>query len=214
MAARYVPASGDLGGDWYDVFELPGGRFTVVMGDVVGHGLDAAIVMGRLRSALRAYALDYDDPAEALRHLDREICHFEPEVLATVIVGMATPPYDEWRFSSAGHFAPLVGVNGEPGQLADVSADRLLGVDPDPPRRSTTIGIPHSGYFCLFTDGLVERRQASRRSDAVEANIARLADALARFDDPEMGCIRVLTEVVGDDDPDDDIALLIAQRVA
>src|SRR4051812_28293009 len=93
IAARYVPADGDLGGDWYDVFELPDGRLGLVMGDVVGHGLEAAIVMGRLRSALRAYALEHDDPAEVISRLDRKICHFETDVLATVIFGVSAAPF-------------------------------------------------------------------------------------------------------------------------
>jgi serine phosphatase RsbU (regulator of sigma subunit) len=214
MAARYVPASGDLGGDWYDVFELPGDRLAVVMGDVEGHGLDAAIVMGRLRSALRAYALDADDPADVLRRLDREMCHFEPDVLATVVMGMTSAPYEEWRFSSAGHFPPLVGEAGQPATMATVPRNRLLGVYPDTARQSGVVRIPPGGYFCLFTDGLVERRPQPGEGDVVDANIARIAETLADFDDPEMRCIRILSDVVGDRDTDDDIAVLVAQRLA
>jgi sigma-B regulation protein RsbU (phosphoserine phosphatase) len=209
-----VPASGDLGGDWYDVFELPDERLVVVMGDVEGHGLDSAIVMGRLRSALRAYALYQSDPAEVLRRLDREMCHFEPDVLATVLVGMATPPYEEWRFSSAGHFPPLVGEPGQPATLATMPRDRLLGVDPDAIRRSGTVRMPSEGYFCMFTDGLVERRPHPGDGDIVEDNLARIVQALSEFDDPEMGCIRILADVVGDQEAEDDIAVLIAQRRA
>jgi sigma-B regulation protein RsbU (phosphoserine phosphatase) len=217
MAARYVPASGDLGGDWYDAFQLPGEppRFAIVMGDVAGHGLEAATIMGRLRSALRAYALFNEDPAEVLRRLDRKVCHFEPEAMATVFLGVADEPYETWRFSSAGHFPPLIGTDGGLAELADIEIDRLIGADPDAARHSTTVHIPPGGYFCIFTDGLVERRPSDGDGDddLVAANIARVAEALMNFGDPEMGCIRVLTEVVGDADPEDDIAVLIAQRV-
>ena len=70
LAARYVPGRGAVGGDWYDVFTLPGGQVCVTVGDVAGSGLAAAVIMGRIRSALRAYALETTDPAEVLRRLD------------------------------------------------------------------------------------------------------------------------------------------------
>ncbi|MFL6089055.1 MAG: PP2C family protein-serine/threonine phosphatase [Aeromicrobium sp.] len=213
MAARYVPASGDLGGDWYDVFPLPDDRLVVVMGDVAGHGLESAIVMGRLRSALRAYALDADNPADVLSRLDREVCHFEPDVLATVVLGITEPPYLEWSFSSAGHFPPLVGAVGRPAQRITMPTDRVIGVDFHTQRHTTTVDIAPGGYFCLFTDGLVERRHPAADSDVIEENIAKVSEALSEFDDPEMGCISVLTEVVGDRDAEDDIAILIAQRL-
>jgi sigma-B regulation protein RsbU (phosphoserine phosphatase) len=73
-----------VGGDWYDVFHLPSGRLGVVIGDVAGRGLSATVVMGRLRSALRAYALEFDNPAEVLAKLDRKVQHFEPRIMATV----------------------------------------------------------------------------------------------------------------------------------
>ena len=213
IAARYVPADGDLGGDWYDVFELPGGRLGVVMGDVVGHGLQAAIVMGRLRSALRAYALDHEDPAEVLSRLDRKICHFEPDVFATVVFGVSTAPFTEWRFSSAGHQPPLVGQTGRPARATDLRTDPLLGVLPDTPRHSEVLAVPAGGFLCLYTDGLVERRptRVAGTTDTIGQNLERLADALAQDGDPEMRCIRALAEVVGDHVADDDIAILVAQ---
>ncbi|GAB7003072.1 SpoIIE family protein phosphatase [Nocardioides sp. AN3] len=212
IAARYVPADGDLGGDWYDVFELPDGRLGLVMGDVAGHGLEAAIVMGRMRSALRAYALDHDDPAEVLSRLDRKICHFEPDALATVTFGVASAPFTEWRFSSAGHYPPLVGVPGQPAVAAELRPDRLLGVSPDADRQSALVSVPAGGFLCLYTDGLVERRPVGGRTltETVDDNTARLTAALADATDPEMGCIRALAEVVGDHIAEDDIAVLVA----
>ncbi|WP_300682949.1 GAF domain-containing SpoIIE family protein phosphatase [Nocardioides sp.] len=214
LAARYVPADGDLGGDWYDAFELPGQRLCLVMGDVVGHGLQAAIVMGRLRSALRAYALDHDTPDEVLTRLDRKICHFEPDVQATVLVGMAEAPYDVWQFSAAGHFAPFLATPDGPGEAVPVPHDALLGVMPDVRRRATVVSVPEGGRLCLFTDGLVERRPTSDQSaeELLDQGFARLSAALAAPGDAEMSCIRVLTGVVGDAVAEDDIAVLIAQR--
>jgi len=84
MAVRYVPGAGVVGGDWYDVFTLPTGQLGVVIGDVAGSGLPAAVIMGRMRSALRAYALETVDPAGVLAKLDAKMQHFEPGALATV----------------------------------------------------------------------------------------------------------------------------------
>ena len=86
LAGRYLPAgAGGVGGDWYDVFLLPTGRVGVVMGDVLGRGLRAAVVMGRLRSALRAYALEAAEPGEVLERLDRKLQHFEAGQMTTVL---------------------------------------------------------------------------------------------------------------------------------
>jgi serine phosphatase RsbU (regulator of sigma subunit) len=214
IAARYVPAEGDLGGDWYDVFQLPGRRLGVVMGDVVGHGLDSAVIMGRLRSALRAYALDYDDPAVVLSRLDRKICHFEPNAFATVVLGIASEPYAEWRFSVAGHLLPLVGGPGSSTAPIDAPIDPLLGLDPGVERHSTTVTVPDGGFVCLFTDGLVERRPGPEDGDVefVEENLAKMIKVLTPSDDPELSCIRLLSEVVGDYAAEDDIAVLVARR--
>lgn len=88
LAARYVAGSGNVGGDWYDVFLLPEGKLGVVAGDVAGSGLAAAVIMGRMRSTLRAYILQAADPAAALRILDRKIQYFEPAAMATVLYGL------------------------------------------------------------------------------------------------------------------------------
>ena len=77
IAARYVPGSGQVGGDWYDVFVLPSGELGLVVGDVAGSGLGAAVIMGRIRSALRAYALEFPGPADVLGKLDRKMQYFE-----------------------------------------------------------------------------------------------------------------------------------------
>ncbi len=213
IAARYIPAAGDLGGDWYDVFELPDGRLGLVMGDVVGHGLESAIVMGRLRSSLRAYALEHEDPAEVLWRLDRKICHFEPGAFATVIYGVASAPFTQWLFSSAGHYPPLIGLPGRPAFPADFAPDRMLGVSPDAHRTSTTVNLAPGALLCLYTDGLVERRpgHSGSSNDPVTENRDLLGRALGEGGDPEMGCFRALADVVGDPVSDDDMAILVAR---
>ncbi|HEY7274460.1 MAG TPA: SpoIIE family protein phosphatase, partial [Trebonia sp.] len=119
LAARYVPGSGNVGGDWYDVFLLPDGKLGVVIGDVAGSGLSAAVVMGRMRSTLRAYILQAADPAAALRMLDRKMQYFEPDAMATVLYGLYTPGTGELTYSTAGHLPPVLAAPGghPPGML-------------------------------------------------------------------------------------------------
>lgn len=217
IAARYVPADGDLGGDWYDVFQLPDDRVGIVMGDVAGHGLVAAVVMGRLRSALRAYALEHSDPAEVLRLLDMKISHFEAGAIATVLYAVAEPPYDHFVISSAGHLAPVLVTAEGSAQATDVAPDPPVGVRFSTDVRSrhtTTVKLPVGASLCLFTDGLVERRPARGDLDAdqIGDGLRRLLH-LARPGNADTACTTVLTELVGEDVTEDDIAILIVRRL-
>ena len=211
IAARYVPADGDLGGDWYDVFRLPGERIGIVMGDVAGHGLGAAVIMGRLRSALRAYALEHANPAHVLALLDMKISYFEAGAVATVLYAVAEPPYDCFMVSSAGHLPPyLVSAAGD-AWVADVSPDPPLGVrsaSEDPwSRQAVAVTVPTGASLCLFTDGLVERRPVRGDVDQLDG-LNRLIAAL-RPGDAEAACDALLNELVGDDITGDDIAVLV-----
>jgi len=135
MAARYIPGTGTVGGDWYDVFTLPGGQLGLVIGDVAGSGLAAAVIMGRMRSSLRSYALQSSDPAEVLAMLDRKMQHFEPGAIATVAYAVIDPALDRIRISSAGHLPPVIAPPAQLAQMADVPADLMIGVAADEPRR-------------------------------------------------------------------------------
>ena len=158
LAVRYLPAEGDLGGDWYDIFVLPSGKVGMVMGDVEGHGLRSAVVMGRLRSALRAYALEHEDPAEVLGRLDRKLCHFESEITATVSYAVTEPPFDTLLICTAGHPPPLIAGSGQrEAQEAQVPAGLILGIDPDRQRQSHELVLEQDAALVFYTDGLVER---------------------------------------------------------
>ena len=126
MAARYIPGTGTVGGDWYDVFTLPTGELGLVIGDVAGSGLTAAVIMGRMRSSLRSYALQSRDPAEVLALLDRKMQHFEPAAIATVQYAVMVPALDEVRISSAGHLPPVIAIPGQAAQLADLPGDLMI----------------------------------------------------------------------------------------
>jgi serine phosphatase RsbU (regulator of sigma subunit) len=216
VAVRYLPSDGDLGGDWYDVFALPDGRVAFVMGDVQGHGLRSAVVMGRLRSALRAYALEHEDPAEVLQLLDRKLCHFENETLATVAFAVAAPPFDELRISLAGHPPPVVAEPGaDAGEVAHVVTDILLGVAPDTVRKTQTIPLPVGSSVALHTDGLLDVRPGiAGHEDPYGYRLGRVCRALVPGIDAESACATVIAAALGDDDLQDDVALLVIRRTA
>src|SRR5204863_2427481 len=154
MAARYIPGRGAVGGDWYDVFTLPSGQLCVTVGDVAGSGLPAAVIMGRMRSALRAYALETTDPAEVLGRLDRKMQHFEPDAMATVVYAVFEPGLDQMHVALAGHFPPVIARPGQPAELADVQTGELSGVVPRAQRPVTTVATPRGTPLCFFTAGL------------------------------------------------------------
>jgi serine phosphatase RsbU (regulator of sigma subunit) len=206
MAARYVPGTGNVGGDWYDVFPLPTGEICTVIGDVAGTGLPAAVIMGRIRSVLQAYALQTADPAELLDRLDRKMRYFEPDALATVLCAMISPTRDQIRICSAGHLPPIIARPGEPATPVDVTPDLLIGMPALKPRRVSTLDFPPGAVLCLYTDGLVERRD-----QPIDHGIARLC-AVVTTAEPEAGCASVMAAMADYSPHTDDIALLIVRR--
>ncbi len=208
LAARYIPGEGRVGGDWYDVFTLPSGELCVVMGDVAGSGLKAAVIMGRIRSALRAYALETTDPGEVLDRLDRKMQHFEDDVMATVLYAVIDPSLEEMRVCLAGHFPPVIARPGQAAELAEVAPGLVIGVVPGVRRPVTTVPIPSGALVCFYTDGLIERP-----GEPIDDGLARLCRAV-RAEPAEAACATVMQALVGADAPRDDIALLILRRQA
>jgi len=206
MAARFVPGSGNVGGDWYDVFALPSGSVCAVIGDVTGSGLNAAVIMGRMRSALRAYALETEDPADMLERLNRKMGHFEPDVMATVLCAVIIPSLEEIRMSCAGHLPPLLAPPGQPAEAVKVAADLPIGLATPRPRRVITASFPPGAVLCLYTDGLVERRDRP-----LDDGIARLC-AAATAADPERACASVMAAMASYVTHTDDVALLMLRR--
>jgi serine phosphatase RsbU (regulator of sigma subunit) len=203
IAARYVPGDGQVGGDWYDVFALPSGELCLVMGDVAGSGLEAAVIMGRMRSALRAYALETSDPADVLTKLDRKMQHFEPEAMATVLYAVLNPTAGQVRVSVAGHFPPIVAAPGQQAALADIAGDVPIGVADGWHRHATTLHLVPGSTLCFFTDGLVERRD-----EPLDDRIAQLGQAVSAGP-PESVCASVMRTLMGAKHVGDDVALLV-----
>ena len=208
MAARYVPGSGQVGGDWYDVFPLPSGEVCAVIGDVAGTGLEAAVIMGRIRSVMQAYALETADPAEVLDRLDHQMRLFEPEAMATVLCAMVSPARGHIRVCSAGHLPPILARPGQPAVLADVAPDLLIGVSSPKRRQVSTLDFPPGAVLCLYTDGLVERRD-----QPLDEGIARLRAAVTA-QDPEAACASVMAAMAGYSPHTDDVALLMLRRTS
>jgi phosphoserine phosphatase RsbU/P len=210
LAARYVPGSGAIGGDWYDVFSLPSGELCVTVGDVAGSGLAAAVIMGRMRSVLRAYALETTDPAEVLGKLDRKMQHFEPDALATVLYAVIEPGLDQMHVALAGHFPPVIARPGEAAVLADVQPGSMIGMGLGLRARRpvSTLPVPPGALLCFYTDGLVERRD-----EVIDDGLDRLCRAVTA-QPVEAACAAVMGALVGNEPARDDIALLMVRRQA
>jgi len=208
MAARYVPGHDfGIGGDWYDVFALPSGWLGVVIGDVSGHGLASAVVMGRVRSALRAYALVCDDPASALTLLDRKVHHFETGNLTTALYGMISPDRTTIHLSLAGHLPPILASPGVPPVVPEIPVGPPLGIGrPAAVRSTTTIDFPAGAVLVCYTDGLVEHR-----GEIIDVGIKRLVDSI-RPDAAETVCTAIMAST-GIEQPTDDIAVLAVRRL-
>jgi putative methionine-R-sulfoxide reductase with GAF domain len=202
-AARYVPgAEVGVGGDWYDLFALPSGRIGAVIGDVVGNGLRAAVVMGRIRSALRAYALESDDPADVLTRLDRKIQHFEPDAMATAIYAVLEPSLERVTVSVAGHPPPVLAEPGRPARLVEAPADLPLGAYPNVRRRTLHVPLTPAAVMFFYTDGLIERR-TRQLDEGFELLLAAVTPGPA-----EQVCATVMTALIGDQPTNDDVAIL------
>lgn len=209
LAARYVPGGhGQMGGDWYDVLVMPSGTIWIVIGDVVGRGMPAAMAMGRLRGAVRAYALELTDPAELLRRLDRHVRHFDPDVMATVLCGALDPSCSQLRLSSAGHLPPIVSQGADlPSALCELPIDPPLGVDASRPRRSCTVEVTPGAGFCFYTDGLVERRGVP-----LDDGLERLRQTVTAGS-AESVCAAIMSAMIGDTTAEDDVAILLMRRL-
>ncbi len=175
--AVYRPAEheAEVGGDWYDAIELDDGRIVVSIGDVAGHGLDAAVVMGNVRQAIRVVAqLTDHDPVMMLDAVDRNLRRESPGKIVTAFIGIVDPVARTLAFSSAGHPPPLLVANG---RIRPLSTRGLpLGLRDIARGTLDAVGLPRRGTLVLYTDGLIE---STRDLDEGEA---RLREALDRAD--------------------------------
>jgi serine phosphatase RsbU (regulator of sigma subunit) len=176
------------------------------MGDVAGSGLAAAVTMGRLRTVLRAYALDLEDPADLLSKVDEHILLFEPATLATALCATLEPEHQTLLISTAGHPPPALAGPDRSAEILKLHHDLPLGVDPTRPRHSSTISLTSGSTICFYTDGLIERRDAS-----LDAGLDRLRQAMTP-DRAGPACAAIMSQLVGSDRIRDDIAILTLSR--
>lgn len=206
IASRYRPAQAtyEIGGDWYDVLPLEGDKTALVVGDVMGSGIDAAATMGRLRTATSAFA-DLDlDPAQVLQHLDKITSGLE-HYIATCVYAVYDPHRAVCHIATAGHLPPALVRNGKRPELIDLPSGTPLGVG-GVPFETITFALDPDDRLVLYTDGLVETRHHS--IDERLETLLRLLDAPEHS--LEETCDRLLRELRRPDDPDD-VALLIAR---
>jgi PAS domain S-box-containing protein len=215
IAVRYMPAAeaARVGGDWYDAFLQPGGTTMLVIGDVVGHDTAAAAAMGQLRGLLRGIAT-YSDagPGEVLRGLDASMATLQTRTLATAAIARFEQTPDElargvtrMRWANAGHLPPLV-INPD-GSVAELSAwrgDLLLGVDPEAQRRESVVTLDRGSTVLLYTDGLIERRDAD-----LDDGMVRLRDVVMELaGSPLEELLDEVLERLVHGRPEDDVALV------
>ena len=207
LAARYVPGAvgSQVGGDWYDVIPLPSGEIGLVMGDVVGHDLDAAADMGQLRNALRACAADGAPPDEVLQQLNRLCLQQDLGGMATLLYAVLDPVLGTLRMANAGHYPPLL-VTADGGRFLESDACPPVGAIREVRYTSALHRLPAGSLLVLYTDGLIERRDV-----AVEEGMSRLERLVhtpVDGDGLEGLCDAVLDGMLADLPSDDDVALL------
>lgn len=209
VAGRYLPARDEVGGDWYDVIELDRGSMGIAIGDVVGHGVRAAAMMGQLRTALRAYAIDGNAPAAVLQRVDRLLQTIRGRGMATAAYGTFGLESGELRLANAGHPPPLiVAPDGEP-RFVEVAPGPPLGTVAYPTFRETVVTLGPEEIVLLYTDGLIEVR-----GESLQAGLDRLLECARGASSADGLCDHVIRELAHWAASADDIAVVALQNAA
>jgi PAS domain S-box-containing protein len=211
LCARYLPGErAEVGGDWYDVVPFNDGRVALVIGDVAGHGVRSAAVMGQLRNALRAFAGEGYEPTGLVERLNRFVFENGPDDMATLCYAVADPRDGTFIVVSAGHPPPIVlGTDGRTRWL-DTVGGPPVGADPRSHYRASSCVLQPGDTVVLYTDGLVERRRES-----LDVGLTRLQHTLESTPSPgdlEHLCDHVTATLVPDGGADD-VALLTVRYV-
>ncbi|MGW1808983.1 SpoIIE family protein phosphatase [Streptomyces sp. NPDC002078] len=209
IATRYLPGTrlGRIGGDWFDTIKLPGSRTALVVGDVMGHGLNSAAMMGQLRTAVQTMATMETPPAQLLRNLDDLARRLGDSYLATCLYAVYDPIRGELHLANAGHIPPVL-VRAEDGssELLDLPTGAPIGVG-GVPFEATRVKVSPGDRLVLCTDGLVEVRGCDI-GEGLAALCESAAHPAASMDDACDTIIRALNTRGG---RKDDVALLMAR---
>ncbi|MFJ9732058.1 SpoIIE family protein phosphatase [Streptomyces sp. NPDC101171] len=213
FAVRYEPATRPLevGGDWYDTVALPDGRIGIVVGDCVGRGLEAASVMGQLRSACRALMLQDASPSRTLMALDQFAASVPGALCTTVFCGVLEPATGKLTYSSAGHPPGILAHPDGTVRLLDEGRSLPLAVRPGRQRPEAACTLPARATLLLYTDGLVERRRRP-----LSAGIDQAGDAVQDGRDSPIDDLAtdIMAKLAPADGYDDDVALLLYRHPA
>jgi PAS domain S-box-containing protein len=207
LAVRYLPATGGVhvGGDWYDVFPLGRDRVALAIGDVVGHSISSASIMGQIRSLLRAYTLEHPAPEEVLRRTNAAVCQLLPDALASAFYAVLDLSTGDLAYANAGHPPALVDSgDGRVGYLNGASG-AMLGVTTGTDYTASHRRLAPGARLLLFTDGLIEDRQrdiAEGFSDLARAMRASLAQTA------EQACQCAQAAMLGSGARADDVCML------
>ena len=207
IAARYLPVGGRnlVGGDWYEVIRLPFGRSLLVMADVMGHGMEAAVDMSNYRSIIRDLGSMDLPPHGILAHLDTVIAQNESARPATCLLAVADPNRGRWTLASAGHLPPALFVAGRPTTLIPTPIGPPLGTGVGGYEQVTVDLLPDQ-ILLLYTDGLVERR-----GEDIDVSLARLASVASPPTGELEQLLHMVLHALASSTSDDDIAVLAAR---
>jgi PAS domain S-box-containing protein len=205
LAVRYIArgAGVEVGGDWYDALELPNGHLAMMVGDVSGRGLQAGAVMGQLRMAARAYALESHDPVTVLERIDELLQQVDPFQMATLIYVIFDPVAFEIHFVSAGHPPPLILSPDGSASFVDHPPSVPLGVAWQVRRPEIVASVEPGATLILYTDGLVERR-----GESIEDGLSKLKGAAEAAPEGVDPLLDHLIDSLVDEVAEDDVALL------
>ena len=210
LAVRYLPATEglDIGGDWYDAFPLGGGRVGLVIGDVVGHNIAAASVMGQVRNLLRGYAIENPQPADVLRRTSTALARLLPDALATVVYAVLDPAAGELSYASAGHPPPILTTGPGHVEYLDAGAGVMLGVPGDTAFSAGRRDLSPGDTLLLYTDGLIEERHRDI-TEGLDALAAAMRAGASRS--AEQSCATALAMLPAGAPRADDVCLLAAR---
>jgi anti-sigma regulatory factor (Ser/Thr protein kinase)/putative methionine-R-sulfoxide reductase with GAF domain len=207
VAARYLPARDEVGGDWYDMIELPGGEIGIAIGDVVGHGLAAATLMGQLRTALRAFTLDGNGPGRTLELLDRFAVMLDEEAMATAAYALVDSDNRTVRFASAGHLPPICLSTDGQARAVEVAVAPPIGAFGYKVCPEHELRLDVGETMLLYTDGLIERPRVP-----LPHSIEELVAAVAGARTPEDACLTAMDRLVPPRGPRDDVAVIAVRN--
>ena len=207
VAVRYLPAQGGLavGGDWYDVIALPDGRVGLAIGDVTGHGAEAAVMMGQLRTALRAYALEGSPPSLVVSRLNQLTLTLSDEAMATLVYAVLDANLSSGSFVNAGHPPPIL-ISADGARPLEAHSGPPAGASASTDFQEHAFMLDAGDALLLYSDGLVEERGAvtPEREEELLAALGTPAPA-------EVLCERALASLRPNGAAADDVALLVLQ---